>query len=76
MSETTLITNVHVFDGMSEQRIENASVVVEGNLIKEGTYADLLLIDGDPLKDLSVLGDNGKHMALIMKDGVIYKNTL
>jgi len=27
-------------------------------------------------KDISVLGDNGKHMALIMKDGVVYKNTL
>jgi len=76
MSETALITNVHVFDGMSEQPIENASVVVEGNPIQEGAYADLLHIDGDPLKDLSVLGANGKHMALIMKDGVVYKNTL
>jgi hypothetical protein len=35
MSETTLITNVHVFDGVSEPRIENASVLVEGNLIME-----------------------------------------
>ena len=25
-----LITNVHVFDGVSEQRIENANVLVEG----------------------------------------------
>jgi hypothetical protein len=62
MSETALITNVHVFDGMSEQRIENASVVVERNLIKEGAYADLLHIDGDPLKDHSVLGAKGKHL--------------
>ncbi|WP_420585037.1 amidohydrolase family protein [Ruegeria sp.] len=30
----TLFTNVHVFDGVNEQRIENASVLVEGNLIK------------------------------------------
>jgi len=45
-------------------------------VIKEGAYADILLVDGDPLKDLSVLGDDGKHMALIMKDGVVYKNTL
>jgi len=34
MSETTFITNEQVFDGVSEQRIENASVLVEGNLIK------------------------------------------
>jgi len=45
-------------------------------VIKEGAYADLLLVDGDPLKDLSVLGDSGKNLALIMKDGVIYKNVL
>ena len=31
----TLFTNVHVFDGVNEARIENASVLVEGNLIKE-----------------------------------------
>ncbi|WP_254451570.1 hypothetical protein [Ruegeria sp. HKCCA5763] len=30
----TLFTNVHVFDGVNEQRMENASVLVEGNLIK------------------------------------------
>ncbi len=30
----TLFTNVHIFDGVNEQRIENASVLVEGNLIK------------------------------------------
>jgi hypothetical protein len=35
MSETTLITNGQVFNGVSEQRIENASVLVEGNLIME-----------------------------------------
>ena len=30
----TLFTNVNVFDGVSEARIENANVLVEGNLIK------------------------------------------
>ena len=30
----TLFTNVHIFDGVNEARIENASVLVEGNLIK------------------------------------------
>ena len=31
----TLFTNVHVFDGVNEKRIENANVLVEGNLIKQ-----------------------------------------
>ena len=30
----TLFTNVHVFDGVNEARIENASVLIEGNMIK------------------------------------------
>ncbi|NND29883.1 MAG: amidohydrolase family protein, partial [Myxococcales bacterium] len=31
----TLFTNVHVFDGVNQKRIENANVLVEGNLIKQ-----------------------------------------
>jgi imidazolonepropionase-like amidohydrolase len=42
--------------------------------VKEGYLADLLLVDGDPLADLSILL-NQDRLALIMKDGQIYKNT-
>jgi imidazolonepropionase-like amidohydrolase len=42
--------------------------------VKEGYLADLLLVDGDPLTDLSILL-NQERLALIMKDGQIYKNT-
>ena len=58
-------------------------------VIEEGAYADLLLVDGNPLEDITVIGGNAKlfdapdrmageieTMRLIMKDGVIYKNTL
>jgi imidazolonepropionase-like amidohydrolase len=37
----TLFTNVHVFDGVQEQRIENANVLVEGNLIKTVSTAPI-----------------------------------
>ena len=43
---------------------------------RPGAYADLVLIDGEPLKDISVLADPENNLRLIMKDGVIYKNTL
>ena len=42
--------------------------------IKEGFLADLLLVDGDPLSDVSILL-NPDRLTLIMKDGQIYKNT-
>jgi imidazolonepropionase-like amidohydrolase len=43
-------------------------------VIAEGAYADLLLINGDPLQDLSVLEHPDTALALIMKDGRIYKD--
>ncbi|MBW3163123.1 hypothetical protein [Ferrimonas balearica] len=62
----------------------------EGKLgvTEEGAYADILILDGNPLEDFSVVGtgdqwfgaeprpDSPETIRLIMKDGVIYKNTL
>ena len=45
-------------------------------VIEEGAYADLLLINGDPLKDISILTKPDENLALVMKDGKIYKNTV
>ena len=42
--------------------------------VKEGYLADLLLVDGDPLADMSILL-NPERLLVIMKDGQIYKNT-
>ena len=44
-------------------------------VIKEGAYADILLVEKDPTKDIKVLMDSD-NLALIMKDGKIYKNEL
>ncbi len=55
-------------------------------VIEEGAYADILLVDGNPLEDVSVIGGNTKWfdaepewkpidtIRVIMKNGVIYKN--
>lgn len=45
-------------------------------VIEEGAYADLIIVDGNPLKDLSLVGDPGNNFVLIMKDGIVYKNKL
>lgn len=45
-------------------------------VIQEGAYADLILVDGNPLEDLELVGDPGNNFDLIMKDGVIYKNEI
>lgn len=45
-------------------------------VVKEGAYADLILVDGNPLKNLDLVGDPGKSFVVIMKDGKVYKNTI
>lgn len=44
--------------------------------IEAGAYADILVLEGNPLEDISVIADPEGTMKLIMKDGRIYKNTL
>ena len=45
-------------------------------VIEAGALADLVLINGDPLKDISILGNPEENLALIVKDGKVYKNTI
>ena len=57
-------------------------------VIEVGAYADILIVDGNPLEDIKAIGGNQKwfdaepreqevqSIKLIMKDGKIYKNSL
>jgi len=45
-------------------------------VIEKDAFADILLIKGDPTKDLTLFHDSENNIQLIMKDGVIYKNIL
>lgn len=44
--------------------------------IREGAAADLLVVDGNPLDDISVLAKGGEMLAVIMKDGQFHKRTI
>jgi len=45
-------------------------------VIESGAFADLLIIDGDPIANIKLIADPDKNLKLIMKDGRIYKNSL
>ncbi len=45
-------------------------------IVAEGAMADLLLVDGDPIANLSLIEDPERHFRIIMKDGQIFKNSL
>ena len=53
-------------------------VRMEGKLgcLKPGAFADLLVVDGNPLKDLKLFHGQGKHLSIIMKGGRFHKNRL
>jgi imidazolonepropionase-like amidohydrolase len=44
--------------------------------LQPGAWADLLLVDGDPLDDLSLLEDQGRHLSIIMQAGRFHKRRL
>jgi imidazolonepropionase-like amidohydrolase len=72
-------------DGESPSEIIRSATWINARLLRrEGQLgevvphacADLLVVDGDPLKDLKLLQDQGAHLAAIMKGGRFYKNRL
>ena len=44
--------------------------------IKPGSYADLIVVDGNPLKDISLLANDGKNIRTIVRSGKVIKNEL
>jgi imidazolonepropionase-like amidohydrolase len=44
--------------------------------IRPGALADLIVVDGDPLRNLRLLQEQGRHLPLIMKGGRLHKNQL
>lgn len=45
-------------------------------VIEPGAWADLIVVDGDPLADITLLEGQGRHLAAIMKGGDFHKNRL
>ena len=45
-------------------------------VIEEGAYADVVLVDGNPLEDITLIRDYEKNLKLIVADGKVWKNTL
>lgn len=45
-------------------------------VVEPGAFADLLLVDGNPLENIELIADPGKNFLVIMKNGKIYKDAL
>jgi imidazolonepropionase-like amidohydrolase len=53
-------------------------MMMEGKIgcVKAGAFADLIVVDGDPLKDINLVAADGKKLSVILRDGQIIKNKL
>jgi hypothetical protein len=66
-------------DVLRSATITNADLLQHSDrlgVLKPGAFADLLPVNGDPLKDLGVLSGQGEHLDVIVRGGVIFKNVL
>jgi len=45
-------------------------------VVKPGAFADILVVDGDPIRKLELLSGQGEHLSVIMKAGRFHKNRL
>jgi len=43
-------------------------------VVEEDAFADLLLVRGDPIEEIELIGDPENNFLVIMKDGKIYKD--
>lgn len=78
--EFTLRSEVFTPLELLRQATSNGAEILmhEGKLgcVQPDAYADLIVVDGDPLTDIGLLADNGRRLDLIMRAGEIVKNRL
>ena len=48
----------------------------ELGVVAPGALADLIVVDGDPVKDITVLGGEGQRIVLVMKGGEVFKDAM
>jgi imidazolonepropionase-like amidohydrolase len=74
--KTTIMTNMETLMATTKTNAELLRLNEKIGTIEKGRTADILVINGNPLKDIKVFQDYERNIALIMKDGQLYKNTL
>ena len=67
------------FEVLNQATAVNAEILgAKGKIgeIVRGAYADLLVVDGNPLEDLAVLENDGARVPVVMKAGRFHRNRL
>ena len=76
-TEFTLRSEVFSPTEILQQATSNAAELLRMKdklgCITPGAYADLLLVNGDPTKDIDLLASNGQDLSVILRDGKFVK---
>ncbi|MGB6116903.1 MAG: amidohydrolase family protein [Mesorhizobium sp.] len=67
------------FEILNQATATNAEIIgAKGEIgeIRVGAYADILVVDGNPLEDLKLIQDDGAHIPIVMKAGEFHRNRL
>ena len=73
MKMSTSLPGQFLRENVSESR--NDFIAAKLGVVEEGAWADILIWNGDPTKDISLILEES-NLKLIMKDGKVYKNLL
>ncbi|KQR81815.1 peptidase M38 [Burkholderia sp. Leaf177] len=76
MLRTRAFSNYEVICQATSVAADVLNKTNELGVVTAGAIADLLVVDGNPLKDIEVLGHQGRHLDIIMKQGRFFKNRL
>ena len=67
------------FEILNQATGVNAEIIrAKGQIgeISAGAFADILIVDGNPLKDLALMADDGARIPVVMKGGKFHRNRL
>jgi imidazolonepropionase-like amidohydrolase len=71
-----VLTNHEILQSVTRISARLCGMEEEVGIIAPGAFADLLVVDGNPLEDLTVLERPDECLSAIMKNGSFIKNTL
>lgn len=74
--KTTVMTTTETLKATTKTNAELLKLSDKIGTLEKGKIADIIVLDGNPLKDIRIFQDYERNIALIMKDGRIYKNNI
>ena len=71
-----VLSPTEIIRSLTETGARLCHLADDAGSLAPGKLADLIVVDGDPLADIGLLGADGKHISAIMARGRFFKNEL